>query len=43
MSRQTSGKTLLRNVIRHTDAHNKVKSFNTFVSTSAKYSYGFVL
>lgn len=27
MSRQSSGKTLLKNVIRHTDAHNKVNSF----------------
>lgn len=41
MSRQTSGKTLLRNVIRHTDAHNKVNYF-TFVCSSAKDYSGYV-
>lgn len=30
MSRQPLGKTLLRNVIRHTDAHNKVRSVPVF-------------
>lgn len=32
MSRQTIGKTLLRNVIRHTDAHNKVRDRESILS-----------
>lgn len=31
MSKQPLGKTLLRNVIRHTDAHNKVRLDSTSV------------
>lgn len=42
MSRQSSGKTLLRNVIRHTDAHNKVNSVKLLFGLLDKSYYAFV-
>lgn len=38
MSRQPLGKTLLRNVIRHTDAHNKVRLSSCVCVMSGKHA-----